>query len=79
MIINMERNPSMSLYYLGSFVIKQLLCKNDQMIEELFSSVKNELGIDLHIDFLYYSLDWLFIISAIKFENGRVCLCESKD
>jgi hypothetical protein len=79
MIINEERNPSISLYYLGSFVLKSLRKENNQTLEQLYSSLKNDIDYNLHIDFFYYSLDWLFIISAIKLENGRVCLCELTD
>ena len=74
MLINFERSPSISLYYLGGFIIKKLIEKNCRTLDELYLLLQKDTGFDLHIDFLYYTLDWLFIVSAIKLENGRVCL-----
>jgi hypothetical protein len=79
MIINMDRNPSLSLYYLGSFILQLLLKENKQTLEELYTSTQIDIGFDIHIDFFYYTLDWLFILSTIKLKDGRVCLCELKD
>ena len=75
MIINPERNPTLSLYYLGSIVLKILLENNSMAIEELYRSVQLELDKELHIDFFYYTLDWLYILSAVKIEEDRICLC----
>lgn len=76
MIINSERNPNMSLYYLGSIVLEILLKKDNTSIENLYEATQVALGLDLHIDFFYYALDWLYLISAIKLNNERICLCE---
>mgnify|MGYP001123288418 CR=1 FL=1 len=35
-------------------------------IEELLYETQNKLKKKLHIDFLYYALDWLFLLSLIK-------------
>lgn len=75
MIINPERKPALSLYYLGGVVLKILLEKNNEQIESLFELTKKSLEEDLHVDFFYYTLDWLYILSLIKLENGRVSLC----
>ena len=74
MIVNPER-PTMSLYFLGSIVLKILLEKNNTDIESLYEAVQEALGLDLHIDFFYYTLDWLYIISAIQLKDEKVCLC----
>lgn len=79
MIINAERDPSISLYYLGSVVLKSLIKEENCALDELYALVQKDLGNDLHIDFFYYTLDWLFILSAIKLEGGSVSLCELKD
>jgi len=76
MIINPERSPSLSLYYLGSLVLKILLKKDDLSIENLYEALQLELGLELHIDFFYFTLDWLYILSAIKLDEERVCICE---
>ena len=75
MIINPERSPSLSLYYLGSIVLKILLENDNLSIENLFENLQFKLGFELHIDFFYYTLDWLYILSAIKLDKERVCLC----
>ena len=71
MIINVNRKPVFSLYYIGSYILKILKDTNGIIIEELFYKLKgNILGIT--IDYLYYSLDWLFLCEVIKLEDGRV-------
>ena len=75
MIINSERKPTLSLYYLGSEVLKILVDNNNEQIEPLFELLKKSIEEDIHIDFYYYALDWLYILSIIKMENGRVSLC----
>ncbi len=75
MIINPEREPTLSLYYLGSVILEILFEKNDEQIELLFELTKSSFNKDLHIDFFYYALDWLYMLSCIKLEKGRVFLC----
>ncbi|GIP30362.1 hypothetical protein J23TS9_54920 [Paenibacillus sp. J23TS9] len=75
MIINSDRKPMLSLYYLGSEVLKILFENNNEQIENIFELLKKSVGEDIHIDFYYYALDWLYILSIIKMENGRVSLC----
>ncbi|MBE6745008.1 MAG: hypothetical protein E7569_12430 [Ruminococcaceae bacterium] len=79
MIINSEREPTLSLYYLGSVVLNILCEYKSCEIVQLYDSTKKVLAEDIHIDFFYYTLDWLFIISAIKLEEERVFLCVLKD
>lgn len=76
MIINLEREPLFSLYYLGGIVLKILHSKNYMQIEDLFKLTKKELNYDLHIDFFYYTMDWLYLLSAVKIKKGMVLLCE---
>ena len=72
MIINIEREPELSLYYLGSELLKILESLNDISIEGLLQKIQDKLQKKIHIDFLYYALDWLFLLSLIKIEKGRV-------
>lgn len=76
MIINIERSPSLSLYYLGSEIINIIKNKEINYIEDIYYEIRHLLDQDIHIDFIYYSLDWLFLLSIIKLDNGRVVLCE---
>ena len=72
MIVNIEREPDMSLYYLGSVLIQFLEQVKAVSIEELLQEMQNELGQKLHVDFLYYALDWLFLLSLVRIEEGKV-------
>ena len=76
MIINPERNPTISLYYMGSIVLEILLNKDNISIENLYEATQMAFGHDLHIDFFYYTLDWLYLISAVNLNEERVYLCE---
>ncbi|MBX4265895.1 ABC-three component system middle component 6 [Clostridium estertheticum] len=75
MIINIDREPKYSLYYIGGIIL-ELLNKNHKIsIENLYKNVKVMIDENLHIDFLYYSLDWLYILSLIKVNENKVMLC----
>ncbi|MGP0584390.1 ABC-three component system middle component 6 [Paenibacillus timonensis] len=76
MIINSERKPALSLYFLGSEILKILIENKNEQIETLFELLKKSISDEIHIDFYYYSLDWLYLLSIIRMENGRVLLCE---
>ena len=72
MIVNIEREPDMSLYYLGSVLIKFLEQVRVIAIEELLQEIQNELEQKIHVDFMYYALDWLFLLSLVRIEEGKV-------
>lgn len=78
MIVNIEREPDMSLYYLGSVLIQFLEQVKTVSIEELLQEMQNELGQKLHVDFLYYALDWLFLLSLVRIEEGKVSYEDKK-
>lgn len=75
MIINSERKPDMSLYYVGGKIIEILFENKSEQLDFLLETLKTSVQEDMHFDFFYYALDWLFILSAIKLEEGRVSLC----
>ena len=72
MSVNNERDPELSLYYLGGIYLNILEQKKVISIENLFSETQVKLNKKIHIDFLYYALDWLFLLSLIKLEEGKV-------
>lgn len=72
MIVNVEREPELSLYYLGSVLLKILKSKKVIPIDVLFQEIQNQLKRKIHVDFLYYALDWLFLLSLIKIEEGKI-------
>jgi len=75
MIINQDREPKYSLFYIGSIILEILDKSKGISIDELYVQVKEQIDKNLHIDFLYYSLDWLYILSTIKLEGNKVIRC----
>ena len=82
MIINKERSPIFSLYYLGSIMIKIISSTNSFNLDELYNMLNKQLymqhKINIHINFFYYTLDWLYIQSLIDFKNGKVIYVNRK-
>lgn len=72
MIINVEREPDLSLYYLGGIILSILKKVSIIEIDELLTKIRLETKESIHIDFLYYALDWLFLLSLIKLDERKV-------
>lgn len=72
MIINIERKPDFSLYYLGSILLAILEQVTVISIEDLLSETQNQSKERVHVDFIYYALDWLFLLSIVRIEEGLV-------
>jgi hypothetical protein len=67
-------HPTLSIYYNGSLVLKELKLKARQQVFELYQRVKN--NSDMSFLTFMLSLDWLYLIDAAKMnEDGRVELC----
>lgn len=82
MIINKERHPVFSLYYLGGIVLKYLSLGKNFTIDELYNEIQLQIytsyQIKLPINFFYYTLDWLYIQSLIELNNGRITYVNRK-
>ncbi|MFD2671188.1 ABC-three component system middle component 6 [Marinicrinis sediminis] len=75
-IINVDREPKFSLYYIGAVILEELKLNGNMLtIDYLFEIIRSKVDRNLHVDFLYYSLDWLFLLSLIRLEEDRVVLC----
>ena len=72
MIVNVEREPNRSLYYLGGILLTVLEQRKVIPIEEILLEVQQQINTKIHVDFIYYALDWLFILSLIKIKEGKV-------
>lgn len=72
MIVNAEREPNLSLYYLGGVLLEILEREKVIPLEELLCEVRNRLKKQIHIDFLYYTIDWLFLVSLVRIKGGKV-------
>lgn len=72
MIVNVERAPDRSLYYLGGVLLTILEQRRIIPIEEILSEIQKQINEKIHVDFIYYALDWLFILSLVKIKEGKV-------
>lgn len=72
MIVNVEREPDLSLYYLGGVLLEILEQEKVILLEELLCEVRNRLKKKIHVDFMYYTLDWLFLLSLVRIKEGKV-------
>lgn len=76
MIINKDRNPVFSLYYLGAVILKNLSSEKIFTIDELYEEIKEQVcdryHIKISINFFYYALDWLYIQSLIELNNEGI-------
>lgn len=75
MIINVDRDPTLSLYYLGGVVLDILNNSKRETPDKLFEKLKEKIGRSIHIDFFYYTLDWLFLLSLITLKDGVISKC----
>ena len=74
MIVNLEREPLYSLYFLGGIIIDILKKSSNTSLDSLYVKFKKEINKSIHVDFFYYALDWLYILSIIDIKDGVVCL-----
>lgn len=72
MIINGDREPDLSLYYIGSMLLDILEHTASLPIDQLIQKAQHKLGKKTHVDFIYYALDWLFLLSAVRIDEGMV-------
>jgi hypothetical protein len=67
-------HPELSIYYNGAIVIRNLKKKKYLPVIELFELVKADNDMSFYTFIL--SLDWLYIIDAVKVDiSGVVKLC----
>lgn len=72
MIINSQRQPDFSLYYLGSLMLDFLKKSEAVPIDDLFINVQKKVKEQVHVDFMYYALDWLYLLGLVEMKEGRV-------
>lgn len=78
MIINLERGPLLSLYYLGAKIIEILSEDPILLLDDLYENLKKKEKRNIPVDFFYYALDWLFIQSLIELQGRRVIYANRK-
>ncbi len=72
MILNSQRQPDFSLYCLGGMLLEILEKQKILSIEELLEESQQRIEKKVHVDFIYYALDWLYLLDLVKIEEGKV-------
>lgn len=72
MILNCQRQPDFSLYYLGGVLLEILEQVKVISIEKLLEKAQQHLKKKVHVDFIYYALDWLYLLGLVSIEEGKV-------
>ncbi len=75
MIINKDGNPERAIYYFGAMIIDELKKHPTRRADffEIYQVVKKSHNISLNLFSL--TLDWLFILGAIKNNEGYIEKC----
>ena len=74
MILSNNSNPKNSLYFIGGIILTLMKKKEEYDYLELYTELRNNHNISFQL--YNYVLDWLYLISAIKFyEKEGVIKC----
>lgn len=73
MILGQDTTPERQLYYLGALVLESLNKSSELDFFDVASKLKRSKGISMNIFIL--SLDWLFILGAIKMKGDKIIKC----
>ncbi|MGK0307256.1 MAG: hypothetical protein ACI8RP_000207 [Urechidicola sp.] len=75
MILNAGCDPKINVVYIGSEILKLLISESFDLHNLIIKSTNT---LDISIDHVILSLDWLFIVKAISINNDKVILNETK-
>lgn len=76
MILGKDINPKKQIYYIAALVIEELKTVDTPEFDfmDVFYSLKSKEK-DLTINFYALSLDWLFLLGAIKKDKEKILKC----
>ncbi|WP_366522484.1 ABC-three component system middle component 6 [uncultured Psychromonas sp.] len=71
-------HPEINILYIGAQILKKLNDRKNKRIKTtlLFKTLSKELSVS--IDHIILALDWLYIISAINYNDTEVFINEAK-
>ena len=75
MILNTGCDPKVNVVFIGSEILKLLLSESLNL-RSLIIKIKNTLNVS--VDHVILSLDWLFMIKAINIYNDKIVINETK-
>lgn len=74
MIISKDSHPERQLYYLGAKVLELLTHQNGESdFFEAYKKLKDKEDISVMLFIL--TLDWLYLLGAVKSDKGWIKLC----
>lgn len=75
MIMSANLNPKYSLYYIGGIILRMLQQERSLNINTLVENILKEYDYNINIEYIYYSVDYLYLMSLIKADGGYIELC----
>lgn len=74
LIVNCNREPQYSLFYLGAKILKICCDKQSPIpIDYIYKGLVVEIQ-NLGLDYFYLTLDWLFLIGKVALADGGVAI-----
>jgi hypothetical protein len=75
MIIGKDINPQKQIYYLSALIIKELQVSETETLDYFAVYHKLKAQEEISINLYSLSLDWLFLLGAIKQNKDRIEKC----
>ena len=75
MIIGKDINPQKQIYYLSALIIEELNNAENSTVDYFNIYYKIKTKEDISINLYSLSLDWLFLLGAIKQKNNKLEKC----
>lgn len=74
MIVNFERDPKFSLYFIGAKVIEILKKEPNISLDSIYQQLNLAYNEELSINYFYLAIDWLYLIDKVAIVNDKVNL-----
>lgn len=74
--MSIDSNPKYSLYYIGGVIIDILKQDGSMLFDVIIERILTKFKGELSISYIYFSLDWLYLLSLIEIKNNKVILCK---
>ncbi|WP_143959141.1 ABC-three component system middle component 6 [Litoribacter populi] len=75
MILSKEVKPDRKLYFTGALVLETLREEVENTVEYLDLYLKVKARKNMSLQSFILTLDWLYILGAVKNENGKLKKC----
>jgi len=75
MIIGRDINPKKQIYYLSALILNEIKTTEEDDFDffDIYHRIRSKEGISINLYSL--SLDWLFLLGAIKKDKNRLIKC----